>query len=513
MKKIQIAPIVKSIDSLIDAIDILIMKADEDLEEELNEEGYVETKRAVEIVNELEEELTEAFNDDCDDLLEKLQDAVGLDDFIEKTWPKISSATDLRDAIYSIFQPLFLEMLEKSVTGFLAGDDPDLLEDGMEILSKPAKDFVENWSDELAGLMNLSTKEQIEGILLGGQKDHLSVMQVSQKISESSIRNPGYKARRAALTEVLRAESYGQLEAMKQNPAIAEKEWMHTGMHKNKPRPNHQAISGQKKKVDEPFDLTGADGSSYKPMCPRDTVLPAGETINCHCLMKSIRDPNWKKLSVEERRALREQYLKEADNEVSPSAYSTYMIGREKVKFDEQKEYTISLDSFDEKINEGLSKAAKKVAEYGSRDMVEYAALVDLTTGNEVFFDSDGDESSVRCFYDYIDKHNGCSVAMVHNHITESELSFPDIQVLANTEEINIVASVTNNGIINVVVSNGNKTTDYLPLLYDKENTEYLKSHPNYQQSMFQDVAERELYLRDLAVRDFVMNGVKWYGK
>ena len=311
--KVDISKAMDSINQLYDAIDMLIMKADEDLKEELEDEGYVAVDEAVTTVNELEDGWTQAYNDQCDDLLKRLQDAVGVDDFVEKTWPKMKNETDLRDAIYSVFRDRFFALLEASVTGWLAGDDPDLLEDGMEILSKPAKDFVENWSSQLSGLMQLSTNEQIEKILVNGQKEHLSVMQVAQNIADSGIRDPGYKARRAALTEVMRAESYGQLEAMKQNPAIIEKEWQHTGRHKNKPRENHVAISGQRKPVNEPFDLAGADGGSYKPMCPRDTCLPAGESINCHCLMKSIRDPNWKNLSVEERRALREQRMKELD--------------------------------------------------------------------------------------------------------------------------------------------------------------------------------------------------------
>jgi len=312
---INVSTLTKNVDELIDTIDVLIMKADEDLEEELKAEGYVEVKTAVETINALEEGWTAAYNADCDELLEQLEEALSVDGFVKNTWPKLKDESDLRNAIYDVFHDRFFGMLENSVKGFLKNADPAFAEVGTGILSEPAKAFVESWSSDLADLMNLSTKNDIEKILINGQKEHLSVAQVSLNISNSGIRDPGYKARRAAITEVLRAESYGQLESMLQNPAILEKEWEHTGAHKNKPRPNHVAMNGQRVKVDEPFTLTGADGAIYKPMCPRDSNLPAGESINCHCMMNQIRDPKWNDLTIEEKQAAREQRMAELNEE------------------------------------------------------------------------------------------------------------------------------------------------------------------------------------------------------
>ena len=303
---INVSDLTQNVDELIDRIDVLIRKEEDDLEENLQAAGFVEPKKAVEVIGILEDEWTEAFNTDCDALLDALEKALDLDDFVENIWPGINSSEDLRNAIYDTFFSRFKDMLETSVIGFLAGEDPDLLSDELGILSEPAKAFVEQWSGELADLMNLSTRNQIETILINGQEEHKSVAQVAQDIADSGIRDAGYKARRAAITEVLRAESYGQLEAMRQNPGIIEKEWVHTGAHKNKPRENHKAISGQRVPVNEPFSLSG-----YAPMCPRDTNLPASESINCHCMMKQIRDPNWSNYTYEEKQALREARMEE----------------------------------------------------------------------------------------------------------------------------------------------------------------------------------------------------------
>lgn len=48
-------------------------------------------------------------------------------------------------------------------------------------------------------------------------------------------------------------------------------------------------------------------------MCPRDICLPASETVNCHCIMRPIRNQEIMGMSVEERRALRKKYMDEVD--------------------------------------------------------------------------------------------------------------------------------------------------------------------------------------------------------
>ncbi len=57
-------------------------------------------------------------------------------------------------------------------------------------------------------------------------------------------------------------------------------------------------------------------------------------------------------------------------------------------------------------------------------------------------------------------------MAFLHNHNEDTELSFPDVGLLANDVEINVVAAVRNDGIITLVESNGRKTKEYLPLQY-----------------------------------------------
>ena len=115
------------------------------------------------------------------------------------------------------------------------------------------------------------------------------------------------------MTEMLRAHSVAQQEAMTQNPAVEDKKWVHTGEYRNKPRANHVEMDGQVVRKDQPFTLNGADGNVYFPMYPRDSELPVGEVANCHCIHQGIPNADVLGLSLEERQRLQEQAIAEDD--------------------------------------------------------------------------------------------------------------------------------------------------------------------------------------------------------
>lgn len=138
---------------------------------------------------------------------------------------------------------------------------------------------------------------------------------VANLIADSGIRSPGYRARRVALTEVLRAHGYAQLESYIQSPAVEEKMWKHTGAYRNDPRQNHVDMDGVHVPKGQPFTLIGADGNTYYPMTPRDVCLPPRESVNCHCLLQPVVSEEVLGLSLEERQALQAQAIAEDDGE------------------------------------------------------------------------------------------------------------------------------------------------------------------------------------------------------
>lgn len=298
---------------LMDAIEVYIRKANDDLEQILADEGYTAPAEAVAAINRIEDSVAAVYDEQIGELLKQIEDATGVENFADEVWPGIRDESDLRNALRDIFCSEFTDLLGTFTTNWMLDAAPDLAVDNR--ITKPALQFVKDWSEELANLMQLSSNEQIENILEEAVSSHLSVQEVSQLISDSGIRAAGYQSRRTAITEVLRTESYSQLEYMRQDPAVEKKGWFHTGAHKNEPRPNHVAMSGQQVPVEEPFELTGRDGARYYPMCPRDTCLPASESINCHCIMKSVRNKSVLGMSAEERREMRQKYMDEVDAE------------------------------------------------------------------------------------------------------------------------------------------------------------------------------------------------------
>lgn len=61
--------------------------------------------------------------------------------------------------------------------------------------------------------------------------------------------------------------------------------------------------------------MKGKNGETYRPKVPRDTCLPAEESINCHCVMEAVKDDSALGMSKEELARLREQALDEVDAE------------------------------------------------------------------------------------------------------------------------------------------------------------------------------------------------------
>jgi hypothetical protein len=300
MMKIDVRP-------LIDAIDRYIAKADDDLEDTLEEEGYAGVEDAIEFVSKLEESINDTLEGDSLEFLKRIQKATGVDDFILEVWPDIKNSDDLQKELYKIFRKQFDEMMHCFTYEWMLAENPVLAGVDKEI-TRPAEAFIEGWSDELSRIMNLNTKDAMEKMLLKAQKNSWSIDELAEAIGDSGIRNHGYRSRRVALTEMLRAESYAQQESMVQNPLCYKKRWRH--VDNDHPRENHVAIDGQEVYKRECFEL-----GEYRPLCPRDTSLPASEAVNCHCIMESIEDKNALGMSEDELKETRKKYMDDINTE------------------------------------------------------------------------------------------------------------------------------------------------------------------------------------------------------
>lgn len=300
---------------LLETIEAYIAKADKDLEEQLDAEGFVAAHESVEVINSIEDKITEAVQIRFGDIVEALSNTEQVEEFLKTSWETIQNSDELKERIREIFYEEFKEMLGSFTSEWIAQSGQIMSEIYTEepSISAPTYDFISTWSERLSEIMHLSTNKQIEKILRRANDEGLSIDNVSELISDAGIRDAGYRARRVATTEVLRVQSYTHQEAMLQDPLVYKKRWRHV-LNAN-PRTNHMLMHGQEVFKRETFSMPGKNGGTYSPMCPRDTSLPPEESINCHCMVEAIKHGDPLGMTKEELKASREQAMSEVDAE------------------------------------------------------------------------------------------------------------------------------------------------------------------------------------------------------
>lgn len=296
---------------LIKAIDAYLKKADDRLCDELEEQGYAEPEKTVEYIQEIEDGVEEALLEETDYFLAEAEKAVDLETFMKDIWIGVKLNDVLKSKLAIVFAENLEQFMPEFIGYYIAQTDKDLK---LEQVSARTTAWVKSWSKELSEMMQLNSHKEIEGILEKGLKKGSGIAEFTRDILDSGIRNEYYKARRVAVTEVLRAHSVAQQEAFMQSPSVSEKMWKHTGSYRNEPRKNHVEMNGKKVPKDERFELTGIKGSIYQCMYPRDTILPPEESINCHCICQPVVDEDILGLSLEERQRLQQEAIDEMDD-------------------------------------------------------------------------------------------------------------------------------------------------------------------------------------------------------
>lgn len=302
----------KRCEALIKAIDRYIEKADGDLADTLEAEGFAASRKTVKAAQQLEEEIADALIAETALFTSSAEQAIDLEDFAERVWPGVVLTDNLAEKLTTIFAERFEEMMPGLVEVYIKRTDRELT---LKQISKVTTGWIERWSEDLGQIMKLDSCKAIEDILKKGLENGDSVASFTQAILNSGIRDEYYRARRVSLTETLRAHSVAQQEAFMQSPSVEGKLWRHTGSYRNDPRDNHMEFDGTIVGKAERFELPGADGETYFPLYPRDTILPPSESINCHCVAEPVVDENILGLSLEERETLQQQAIDAMDDE------------------------------------------------------------------------------------------------------------------------------------------------------------------------------------------------------
>lgn len=298
--------------ALLNAIDRYIVKADTNFEELLDSEGFYDAATTVKYISAIEEEVAEVLTAQTEFFVMQAEKAVDLRAFAGDYWEAAKANDGIAVKLYKIFARQLKTFMPHFIDGYIQLTDAQLR---VTRVSKRTLNWVESWSGQLSKIMRLNSHTEIEGILKKGLEEGAGIADFVRDIQESGIREEYYKARRVAVTEVLRAHSVAQNEAIQQSPAIDTKTWRHSGGHKIKPRENHVAMDKQTVPKAQPFAMwSNINAGWYYPMFPRDPSLPPEESINCHCLLQGNASEQALGMSIEERRELQKKALDEMDD-------------------------------------------------------------------------------------------------------------------------------------------------------------------------------------------------------
>lgn len=135
-----------------------------------------------------------------------------------------------------------------------------------------------------------TTRDQIVRQVARGQRDGLGVEAIARLIIEGQPQVARQRARIIARTETHGAANFAMHETAKQTGMQLEKEWvavedMRTRAIWKDDQFDHAAMDGQRRPMDEPFDMpwVGGAGEPLKIMYPGQAGMPGGAVINCRC--------------------------------------------------------------------------------------------------------------------------------------------------------------------------------------------------------------------------------------
>lgn len=455
--------VISNADGIVRAIDGYIAKADEELSETLETEGFAEAGETVSEINSMQEKIADILQSQTEELLAVLTAASGWDEARKK----LSEMLDMDDIAQQV-EEVVADMLDVEVPNLAAAyikeTEADMV---IDTLRRRTSDWMASYSRQLGEWMKINTHKQLTDLIQGAIENGESIDSLTRKIMDGGWRTEYYQARRVAVTEVLRAHAVAHEEAIQQSPATDRKEWVHTGTHKNNPRPNHQdlwnaetgtgGMNGQIVPKEQPFTLHSVDGRTYYPMHPLDIILPACESVNCHCIHRGITNDEILGMSYEERKKMQQEIINnddgewekelDAKNKAKPGVrtkeqegskpkydYAASKIDRKQIA---SAEYQNKFNALGEnkRVTRSIRAKAKEMLRHRSGTQYEDLAFIDTRTGKSYINKSFNKASSAkpnREMNKILKAADDYTIIGIHNHPNSTTPSIDDIQVAVN---------------------------------------------------------------------------------
>src|SRR5699024_9271385 len=132
---------------------------------------------------------------------------------------------EFKDATKDINAEYFREIVENIASSMMESIDPDI---PFEEPSRKTAEIIEEWSEELADIMQLNTNEHVESVLVEAMEEGKSIQNTELELKEMPDFNR-QRARTTAITEMLSASNVALQESYEQSPAVRGKKWRHSG--------------------------------------------------------------------------------------------------------------------------------------------------------------------------------------------------------------------------------------------------------------------------------------------
>ncbi len=289
-------------EDVIKLIDVILKADEEDKKKELKKIGYVNIDETIEMINNIENKFVDTFDEALDVVSDEIDENIdinNINEYMKSIQDKINDSK-LDDFMKKEYE----DKIIRFGNSYLKQNDKDLF---FNTPSKFTSKFVNEWSENLIKSTNEETVTSIRSVLQKGVNDGSSIEEIALNIS-SSHGLSRERARTIALNETLRAHSYARNEAAIQNPSVVKYMWRHSGTKGISPRKVHIDLDGTVIEKGKYFDVNG-----YDARFPRDTMLPAKESVNCHCTFEEIINEDILGLSLEDRQKLQEEAIAEID--------------------------------------------------------------------------------------------------------------------------------------------------------------------------------------------------------
>lgn len=264
-------------------------------------------------------------------------------------------------------------------------------------------------------------------------------------------------------------------------------------------------------------DCMRIDGNHYdiEDMMPGTNAPPMHP--NCRCSIAAYEDDDeyeaW--LDYLDKGGTTEEWNKSGRaawlmQSIPSGAKSQYAYKSENVYYDEESDYSVALEAFSERVNAGLTEAAINVAKKGSEDGFEHMYLVDLLTGELVYYETNGAPGAVGIdFVEYAKEHLDINFAFVHNHNIISSLSESDLITPVINPNIPVQIAVQNDGVKYIVIRTKDSIKKFYPDFYYEDALEELNEMSRGGKITANErIAEREKIIINELLKEFYEEGI-----